>query len=199
MWYLFIVILITLVLIIIGLVTRQVIQACNFLDYLKQDRFIEKSERQAIRRRLGFSYALLNIMRSSSVAAFKTIFRDLDKTINKQNDDFAEHEKIRYKDLLANIDGKPFDDQQQNVCVRSENATLVVAGAGSGKTLTICGKVKYLIEKGINPDKLLMISFTNKVCDELRERVKKISDSLSVSPPKIFLNAQKVFHKLIDI
>lgn len=45
---------------------------------------------------------------------------------------------------------------------------LVIAGAGAGKTTTIAAKVKYLVEKKhIEPDQILVISFTNKAVGEL--------------------------------
>ena len=48
----------------------------------------------------------------------------------------------------------------------------VIAGAGAGKTTTVAAKVKYLVEKkGIDPKKILIISFTNKAVDELKERI----------------------------
>ncbi|MCS7308546.1 MAG: UvrD-helicase domain-containing protein, partial [Aquificaceae bacterium] len=52
---------------------------------------------------------------------------------------------------------------------------LVVAGAGSGKTKTLAHKVEFLIkEKGIRPDRILALTFTNKAGKEIRERVKGV-------------------------
>lgn len=64
---------------------------------------------------------------------------------------------------------------------------MVIAGAGSGKTLTILGKVMYLIEKkNIKPESILLLSFTKKTVEELNERIKEI---------KIDIEAT-TFHKL---
>lgn len=53
-----------------------------------------------------------------------------------------------------------------------EDNNLVLAGAGSGKTLTIAGKVKYLVEhKGVKPDEILLISYTKKSALEMTERI----------------------------
>ena len=53
-----------------------------------------------------------------------------------------------------------------------EDYTLVIAGAGAGKTTTVAAKVRYLVEKRqIDPSKILVISFTNKAVEELRERI----------------------------
>lgn len=54
----------------------------------------------------------------------------------------------------------------------NENRNLVVAGAGSGKTLTIAAKVKYLCEeKKIRPEDILLIAFTKKPVEKMTERI----------------------------
>lgn len=66
-------------------------------------------------------------------------------------------------------------DEKQEEIIKSENDyILVTAGAGSGKTLTILGKIKYLIEeKNIAPEEILCISFTNAATKSLAEKIKK--------------------------
>lgn len=67
---------------------------------------------------------------------------------------------------------------------------LVVAGAGSGKTFTICAKINYLIENGFAENKILCISFTNETVNSLKESLKKNNINVEV----------KTFHKLaLDI
>ncbi|GMQ64162.1 UvrD-helicase domain-containing protein [Vallitalea maricola] len=70
--------------------------------------------------------------------------------------------------------GNSLDSQQRQAIVVDEKSNLVVAGAGSGKTLTISGKVKYLVDrKGIEPNNILLISYTRKAADEMKERIVK--------------------------
>lgn len=88
------------------------------------------------------------------------------------NDEYVEKELTYNSNFFNNIDGKSLDDQQRKAVVVDEDNNLVIAGAGSGKTLTIAAKVKYLIEKKyINPNKILLISFTGKSADEMKERI----------------------------
>ncbi len=63
------------------------------------------------------------------------------------------------------------DNQQLEVVKSSSPYTLVVAGAGSGKTLTILGKIKYLINSGVKESEILCISFTKAASNSLKEKI----------------------------
>ena len=58
---------------------------------------------------------------------------------------------------------------------------LVIAGAGSGKTRVITYKVSYLIENGLNPSEILLLTFTRKAAKEMLERVQKLLGDKSIS------------------
>ena len=66
------------------------------------------------------------------------------------------------------------DEEQRRVVLSDEDYTLVIAGAGAGKTTTVAAKVKYLVEKKhVLPEHILVISFTNKAVGELRDKINK--------------------------
>lgn len=72
------------------------------------------------------------------------------------------------------ICGYELDEQQKQIVLDNSNHLLVVAGAGSGKTLTILGKLYYLVEKKkINSTEIICISFTKASSDSLRDKIKK--------------------------
>ena len=59
-------------------------------------------------------------------------------------------------------------------------SSLIVAGAGAGKTLTICGKVKYLLDnKFCSPDEILLLSYSSASANDLAEKVEKINNRIS--------------------
>lgn len=70
------------------------------------------------------------------------------------------------------VDKYELDDNQMKLLTNDTNS-IVIAGAGSGKTLTILGKVNFLIEKqNINPENILLISFTNASVNDIKSRIK---------------------------
>lgn len=76
------------------------------------------------------------------------------------------------KDFFDNCLTYPLDNQQRDSIVTEEDNCLVVSSAGSGKTSSIVGKVKYLTEiLKIAPEKILLISYTNKAASELTDRM----------------------------
>jgi DNA helicase-4 len=77
------------------------------------------------------------------------------------------------RDLVTPVDPNiKLDIEQQNVVLRDEDYTLVIAGAGTGKTTTIAAKVRYLVEqKHIDPSRILVVSLTRKATQELKDRI----------------------------
>lgn len=95
------------------------------------------------------------------------------ETDTKQaNERYINQELKDNSDLFDDVDGKSLDSQQREAIVVDEDAVKVIAGAGSGKTFTIQGKVKYLTEKrDVDPSEILAISFSNASVDDLKERI----------------------------
>ena len=58
----------------------------------------------------------------------------------------------------------------------TEGPLLVIAGAGSGKTRTLVYRVAYLVEKGVKPDEILLLTFTRKAAQQMLMRAAKLLD-----------------------
>ena len=109
-----------------------------------------------------------------------TEMKDLQKEapiFRAHNDKYISSHLQSEKEYLDNIlkacdPAISLDNEQREVVLSNEDHTLVIAGAGAGKTTTVAAKVRYLVEKqGIAPENILVISFTNKAVDELRDRI----------------------------
>ena len=84
-----------------------------------------------------------------------------------KNKKFIKDEIKRYDYIFSNINGYSLDLEQRTAIVTDEINTLIVAGAGSGKSLTMVGKIRYLIEKGIKENEILCITFTKEAAKNL--------------------------------
>lgn len=100
------------------------------------------------------------------------LLNNYDKMLHQKNEKFISQQLKHTKEFFDDIDGKSLDDQQRVAVLTDEDNNLVVAGAGSGKTLVVAAKVKYLVERlNVEPEQILLLSFTKKAADEMQTRV----------------------------
>ena len=171
----------------------------DLMSLQEVDRYIARSEYIPLRENYSKTYIFFeNAQRAKTLdyyckqnglekryaEKFLTEFEDV--CINEESSIIAEHndqyiqrhlkEDKEYLDkILVPVDPKILlDEEQRRVVLSDEDYTLVIAGAGAGKTTTVSAKVRYLTEKkGVAPEEILVISFTNKAVGELREKINK--------------------------
>lgn len=126
--------------------------------------------------------SLSNKDKYSDIGCYE-VLNKVSKAINSKKDELQEQRQIDNESYCKNelafqetyfdsIFDYPLDPQQRKAVVTQEDNTLVVSSAGSGKTSTIVGKVKYLVEqKMVAPEDILVVTYTRKAAAELRERM----------------------------
>lgn len=168
---------------------------------LSQNRYISKSEYRAKllngkkiveyfgvlqSSRLLDAFCKNNGISLSVVEDALSKYMNFETIIDKHNESFirrAMTEEQHYLDnILREVDPKiKLDEDQRRVILTDEDYCLVIAGAGAGKTTTVAAKVKYLVEKkGVDPAQILVVSFTNKAVQELRD---KLNRDLAINCP----------------
>lgn len=163
---------------------------CNSL--INSDRYVSKSEYINDIKEFDKAINFFVVLNTSGLlkdycAKNGLSTKEIEKTINKyfnftslidnHNDSFMQRKMDEEKEYLDNIlkDVDPnisLDKNQREVILNDEDYCLVIAGAGAGKTTTVAAKAKYLVEKlGIPENEILIVSFTNKAVEELREKI----------------------------
>lgn len=156
-----------------------------------------------------------------ALKAFLRKMHTLDENITAHNDMYVEtmveREKEYFDNILKDIDPAiKLDDEQRRAVVTDDDYCLLVAGAGAGKTTTMAAKVKYLVEKQhINPEEIIVISYTRKAIGELQERINKglqipakictfhkfaydIVKQFSAEPPEINFSSYQIVFDMLE-
>jgi DNA helicase IV len=101
---------------------------------------------------------------------YKTLYNkylNIDLSIKKHNEKY-------FNEIYGKIENNYLDSNQIDSIINNSSSQLVIASAGSGKTTTIIGKVKYLIKTNkVLPNEILILSFTSSSSKEMKERIEK--------------------------
>lgn len=168
---------------------------------LSDDRYVAKSEynqmlldAQTVIEYFGVlktskmlkSFCESNGIDASVVESILVDYGNFSNLVDSHNESYIKSAMVTEKKYLDTIlhEVDPvimLDDDQRRVVLTDEDYCLVIAGAGAGKTTTVAAKVKYLVEKkGVDPEQILVVSFTNKAVQELRD---KLNHDLKIDCP----------------
>lgn len=107
---------------------------------------------------------------------FENLFLMVDSLDNRKkthNLSVYSNRKAEAPFVIGDVNGHPLDNQQIDAVIKDYHNQLILAGAGTGKTTTIVGKVKYLLKKGFyRPEDILLLSFTEKSARDMNEQIK---------------------------
>ena len=145
----------------------------NYISYSIKENFIAKHRdfRNKICDLINKKYIIV----TSKMKNFVNLYDNLTKMVDLYNEEYIKSELINNKSYFDKMFSYPLDEEQRRAIITDDDNNLIIAGAGSGKTTTIIGKTKYLIEKkGVNPEEIITISFTNAAKDNF---IEKLNDS----------------------
>ena len=157
----------------------------SFFNELNMKELIDSRNKEIsyeiIKNRFNIEDEYISYSKSLEIQPKIDGFIDFNDFIDEVNESFIKNQKIINREFFENIDDKSLDDNQIRAVLTDDDNTQIVAGAGTGKTLTIQAKVKYLIEKqNVPPEDILCISFSNSARDDLFEKLEKTIDGVTV-------------------
>ena len=104
----------------------------------------------------------------------------LDSDRHEVNRHFTAHAEPAAKAAVHDATGRHLTDEQLEAIVTDEDVTLVLAGAGTGKTSVIVGKVVHLVHnEGVAPSDILVLAFNTKAREEIRQRLDELRFNLT--------------------
>ena len=154
------------------------------------------------------SYCKKNKLDYNSLLKYYNDYEKMNELISEHNNNYINKHLVSDKDYLDSIlkEDDPnilLDEEQRRVVLSDDDYTLVVAGAGSGKTTTIEAKVKFLIDKKVvSPEDILIIAFTRKATGELKSRFKKLNINVNINTfhsigNTLIKNDEQIRHRIV--
>ena len=116
------------------------------------------------------------------IERIKSTVSEIEKRVNKNTSNkIKDNLKVDYK--------KELNETQLNAVTILDGPLLVIAGAGSGKTRVIEYRTSYLIESGIKPENILLLTFTNRAASEIQKRVQRKLGNINAVEGRTFHSA----------
>lgn len=145
------------------------------------DRIITNTDKEGLLEPFEDNYSLaaklskwldrFHVNTQEEIADLINDYESIDRIVEKHNEQIENEILDKESTFFDTCLKYPLDIQQRKSIIAEEDNVLVVSSAGSGKTSSIVGKVKYLTEvKKIKPERILLISYTHKAASELTER-----------------------------
>ena len=69
------------------------------------------------------------------------------------------------------------NDEQYDAAVHMKDPAVIIAGAGSGKTHTLISRIAHLVDEGVDPERIIMLTFTNAAADEMKYRASQLDEN----------------------
>jgi DNA helicase-4 len=153
----------------------------DFKQLYNQDGYVRHSQYQNWKRRYQhledriyefISERTILKKEMAPVADFLNCLRAGTEIIAQRNDKWVVQELERRREWFDTVESYPLTGRQREAIIRDEDASLVIAGPGTGKTSTVIAKVGYLLRvRDASAGEILVLSFSRKTVTELEERI----------------------------
>lgn len=155
----------------------------RFDQWLKDARYIRTSRWEVLKRQvLAWQHStppappqgILMPEQQRVIDRMWELIRDPAPRLAASRDNYVKQALIDYHDLFETVESSPLTTDQRKACIIDEDNNLILAGAGTGKTSTVIGRVAFLVESGqAKPEEILLLAYGKKAAEELRERLEK--------------------------
>lgn len=116
----------------------------------------------------------IGIARFKNVKFITAFLSSPGKQRSRAIEKFEQTQLAKWSDFLDSFETNPLTPEQRLAVIADEDATLVLAGAGSGKTSVITAKAGYLLKAGIRkPEEILLLAFARDAAVEMSERIEQ--------------------------
>lgn len=120
-------------------------------------------------------------------------------SLNIDSDVLSDDELLKIKESKVDLD--MYDDGQKRAIISESIRLLCIAGAGSGKTTVLTKRIEHLVKtKGVDPSKILAITFTRHAAKQMKERLNNVASTATICTFNSFCetNLQKYEHHYYD-
>ncbi|MBE5250731.1 DNA helicase IV [Mixta mediterraneensis] len=146
-----------------------------------QDRWIKRSELQMLKSKITTQFDALPLP-LSRLNEFDTTRADWsfcqrwleqgEAALQQRNRDWTAKTLERYQDFFSTIETTPLNPSQCEAVVNGEEALLVLAGAGSGKTSVLVARAGWLLQRKLSaPEQILLLAFGRQAAEEMNDRI----------------------------
>ncbi|NIF20641.1 DNA helicase IV [Candidatus Pantoea multigeneris] len=153
----------------------------SILALLEQDRWVKRSELNGLATTVQQQFAALPlpVARLARFENCRELWQFCQQWLNggktalrQRNQAWTQQILTRYQDFFAHVERSPLNTSQSEAVVNGEDAVLVLAGAGSGKTSVLVARAGWLLQRQLaKPEQILLLAFGRKAADEMNERV----------------------------
>ena len=153
----------------------------EILTFTQQDRWLKRSELSAVKEsiRRQFSALPLPLARLEAFDNCRALWQFCQQwleqgeaAIRQRNREWTTKVIKEYHDFFSTVETTPLNLSQCEAVVNGEDALLVLAGAGSGKTSVLVARAGWLLKRKLSlPDQILLLAFGRQAADEMNERI----------------------------